>query len=85
VPDREADAKKQRDPDPEQIQREIEQARVALASAVDEIVYRTNPKRLSNEWKLSLKAKIQTPQGKAVIGAAGAVVVLLIVRRVRKH
>jgi hypothetical protein len=67
------------------IQREIEQARVSLASAVDQIAYRTSPKRLSEQVKRSLKEKAQSPQGKAVIGAAGAVVVLLIIRRVRNR
>ena len=67
------------------IQREIEQARVSLASAVDQIAYRTSPKRLSEQVKHTLKEKAQSPQGKAVIGAAGAVVVLLIIRRVRNR
>jgi hypothetical protein len=73
------------DRSPEDIQREIEQARVSLADAVDQIAYRTNPKRLSEQLKQSLKAKAQSPQGRAVIGAAGVIVVLLVVRRVRKH
>ncbi|HZZ96426.1 MAG TPA: DUF3618 domain-containing protein [Jatrophihabitantaceae bacterium] len=67
------------------IQREIEQARVSLAHAVDQIAYRTSPKRLSEQAKQSLKDKAQSPQGKAVIGAAGALVVLLIIRRVRNR
>jgi hypothetical protein len=67
------------------IERDIEQARVTLASAVDQIVYRTSPKRLSEQAKQSLTEKAKTPQGKAVIGGAGVVVVLLIVRRVRKR
>ena len=65
------------------IQREIEQARVSLANAVDQIAYRTSPKRLSEQAKQTLKEKAQSPQGKAVIGAAGAIVVLLIIRRIR--
>ncbi len=85
MPDRDVDVAKEPDPDPEQVQRDIEQARVALAGAVDEIVYRTSPKRLIDEVKQTLIARAQTPQGKAVIGAAGLVVVVLIVRRVRKH
>lgn len=67
------------------IQRDIEQARVTLASAVDQIAYRTNPKRLSEQAKVKLKEKTQSPQGKAVIGGAGALVVILIIRRVRKR
>jgi hypothetical protein len=65
------------------IQREIERARVSLASAVDQIAYRTNPKRVSENLKQALGQKAQTPVGMAVIGGSGLLVVLLIVRRVR--
>jgi hypothetical protein len=67
------------------IQRDIEQARVALAHAVDQIAYRTNPKRVRDNVVATLKAKAQTQQGKAVIGATGAVVLLLLIRRVRNR
>lgn len=69
----------------EEIQREIEQARASLAVAVDQLAERTNPKRLANEAKQSLLAKAQTPAGKAVIGGAGALVVLLVIRRIRRR
>jgi hypothetical protein len=71
--------------DADAIQREIEQARVSLASAVDQLAYRTNPKRVSEGVKQTLVAKAQTPAGMAVLGGTGLLVVLLIVRRVRKH
>lgn len=71
--------------DAEQIQRDIEQARVTLASSVDQIVDRTNPKRVAESAKTSLKQKALTPQGKAVIGGAGALVVFLIIRRIRRR
>jgi hypothetical protein len=73
------------DRSPEDIQREIEQARVTLADAVDQIAYRTSPKRLSEQVKQSLKEKAQSTQGRVVIGATGVLVVLLVVRRVRKR
>ena len=65
------------------IQRDIERARVNLANVVDQIAYRTAPKRLVENTKQSLIAKANSPQGKAVIGAVGVVVLLLVVRRVR--
>ncbi len=68
-----------------EIQRDIEQARVSLARAVDQITYRTNPKRVRDNVIATAKAKAQTQQGKAVIGGVGAVVLLLIVRRIRKR
>jgi hypothetical protein len=67
------------------IQRDIERARVSLGQAVDQIAYRTNPKRVRDNVLATLKEKAQTPQGKAVIGGAGAVLVLLVIRRVRKR
>lgn len=66
------------------IQREIEQARVSLASTVDQIAYRTNPKRVSESLKQTVVQKAQTPAGMAVLGGSGLLVVLLIVRRIRK-
>jgi osmotically-inducible protein OsmY len=67
------------------IQRDIEQSRAALAEAVDQLAFRTNPKRVSENLKQSLKAKAQSPQGRIVIGVTGGLVVLLIVKRIRKR
>ena len=68
---------------PEQVQREIEQARDALASAVDQLTDRTNPKRLADEAKQSLIARAQSPAGKAVIAGAGVLLLLVVVRGIR--
>jgi peptidyl-tRNA hydrolase len=67
------------------IQRDIEQSRAALAEAVDQLAYRTNPKRVSDNVKQSLREKAQSTQGKVVIGVAGGVMALLIIKRIRKH
>jgi hypothetical protein len=71
--------------DADAIQREIEQARVSLAETVDQIAYRTNPKRVSEGIKHTLVVKAQTPAGMAVLGGTGVVLVLLIVRRIRNR
>jgi hypothetical protein len=68
----------------EQIQRDIEQSRTALAQTVDQLAYRTDPKRIAAQTKQRLRDRAQTTSGRIVIGAAGAVVVLLIVKRIRK-
>ncbi len=73
------------DREAEKIQRDIEQARESLASAVDQIAYRTNPKRVRDNVVATLKAKAQTPQGRAVVGGVGAVILLLVIRRVRNR
>ena len=67
------------------IQRDIEQARAGLAQAVDQLAYRTNPKRVSEQVKQSLRERAMTTQGRIVIGVTGSVIVLLIVKRIRKR
>jgi hypothetical protein len=67
----------------EQVQHEIESARDALASAVDQLATRTNPKRVADDAKQALVDKAKTPVGLAVVGGAGALVVLLVVLRIR--
>ena len=69
----------------DEIQRDIEQARAGLAESVDRLAYRTNPKRVAANAKLSLRAKIDSPQGRIVLGVTGGLVVLLVVRRIRKR
>jgi hypothetical protein len=69
----------------DEIQREIERSRAALAETVDQLAYRTNPKRVGDKLRQTLREKAATPQGRAVIGVVGGVVVLLVVRRIRKH
>jgi hypothetical protein len=69
----------------DQVQAEIENARDALAVAVDQLATRANPKRLADDAKQSLRERAQSPAGKAVIGGVGALVLLLVIRRVRKR
>lgn len=68
----------------DEIQRDIEGARVALAGAVDQIAQRTSPKRVMNELKSSLKQKAATPEGKAVLAGTGLLLAVLILRRAKK-
>lgn len=69
----------------EQIQRDIEQARAGLAEAVDQLAYRTNPKRVAGDAKQALLVKINSPQGRIVIGVSGGLALLLVIRRFRKR
>ncbi|SDJ38570.1 Protein of unknown function [Frankineae bacterium MT45] len=68
----------------EQIQQEIEQARVSLATTVDQLAERTNPKHIADDAKNALLAKAQTPQGRAVIGGVSVLFVLYVARNLRK-
>lgn len=68
----------------DEIQRQIEQARTSLADAVDQLTYRTHPKRVVENTKASLVAKAQTDQGKIVIGVVGGLLAILILRKIFK-
>ena len=69
----------------DEIQRDIEQSRVALAAAVDQLAYRGSPKRVVEQVKRTVKDRAQSPVGRVVIAAAGGVVLVLVIRRVRAH
>lgn len=70
---------------PEQIQRDIEQARASLAVAVDRLAERTSPKRVADDAKQAMAEKVRSPQGRAVIAGAGVLVLLLVIRRIRSR
>lgn len=70
---------------PEQIQQEIDSARRALAGSLDQLVARTSPKRLADDGKRKALAWAGSPAGKAVLGGAGALAALLIVRKIRSR
>jgi hypothetical protein len=63
---------------PEQIQFEIDAARESLASTLDELSYRGNPKRLTAQGKAAALAFLQSPPGLAIVGAVGLVVVAVV-------
>jgi hypothetical protein len=65
----------------DEIQSDIESARASLADAVDQLTYRTNPKRVADGAKEALLARARTPQGKAVMAGVGALFALAVVRR----
>jgi Protein of unknown function (DUF3618) len=66
------------------IEREIEQARVSLASSLDQLVERTSPKRLAQTTKDNLVARIKTREGMTVLGAAAAGIIgLVVLARIR--
>ena len=69
---------------PDEIQREIEQARDDLATAVDQLAYRTNPQRLSDQAKQTIREKAQSDQGRMVLAGVGVLVLVYIVWRVRR-
>jgi hypothetical protein len=67
--------------DPDSIEREIEKARDALASTLDEIGTKASPKRLTDNAKSSLHTTLEQPKVKYPLIGAGVLVGLLLLRK----
>jgi hypothetical protein len=67
--------------DPDTIQREIEQARDALASTLDQLGTQANPKKLVGDAKASAVSKLNEPKIKYPLIGIVALIVLLLLRK----
>jgi hypothetical protein len=67
--------------DPDTIQREIEQARTALAATLDELSERASPQKLVEQGKSSVLDVLRQPKVKYTLIAVGAVVGFALVRK----
>ncbi|WP_020500657.1 DUF3618 domain-containing protein [Sciscionella marina] len=67
--------------DPETIQHEIEQARDALAGTLDQLGAKANPQRLADTARSTVQAKLAEPKVKYALIGAGALVGLLVLRK----
>jgi Protein of unknown function (DUF3618) len=67
--------------DPETIQREIEQARDALAATLDELGTKANPKQYVDQGKDAVRARLDDPRLRYALIGVGVLVGVLIVRR----
>ena len=67
--------------DPDTIQREIEQAREALAGTLDALTQKAHPKRLVEGGKQSVQDKLADPKVKYALIAVGGLVALLVLRK----
>jgi hypothetical protein len=67
--------------DPDTIQREIEQARDALADSLDALSERAHPKRFVDAGKQSVQSRLADPKIRYSLMAIGAVLVLALLRR----
>jgi Protein of unknown function (DUF3618) len=67
--------------DPDTIQREIEQARDALAQSLDELGERANPKRFVDSGKQSLQSRLSDPKIKYGLIAIGALIAFALIRK----
>ena len=67
--------------DPDTIHREIEQARDALASTLDQLGTKANPKKLVNEAKEGAASTLNSPKVKYPLIGLGALILLLLIRK----
>lgn len=72
------------DRDPEIIRGEIDQARDQLASTVDALADRANPRRVADDVKAAALQFVKKPAVAISIAGLGTVVLLLVVRRNRR-
>jgi hypothetical protein len=73
------------DRDPNAIKQDIDQARDQLASTVDALAERANPRRIADDAKASVIQFVQKPAVMVSIAGLGTVVVVLFVRRIRRR
>ena len=67
--------------DPDTIQREIEQARDALAASLDELGARANPHRVVEHSKASVQATFANPKVRYPLIGLGVLIVLGLLRK----
>ena len=73
------------DRDPDTIKREIDQARDQLATTVDSLAERANPRKLADDLKAGVARFVRKPAVAASLAGVGALVIVLFVRRVRRR
>ena len=73
------------DRDPETIKRDIDVARDQLASTVDSLAERANPRRLADDLKARVVGFVRKPAVAVSLVGIGSVVVVVVVRRIRNR
>jgi hypothetical protein len=67
--------------DPDTIQREIEQARDALAVTLDQLGTKASPQRLVDTAKSNVRSTLDRPKVRYSLIGLGALIMLLLVRK----
>lgn len=73
------------DRDPDTIKQEIDVARDQLAATVDSLAQRANPRRLADDVKIRVIAFVKKPVVTVSLAGVGAIVVVVVVHRVRNR
>ena len=73
------------DRDPDSIKQDINQARDQLATTVDALAERANPRRIADDAKAGVVAFVTKPVVAVSLAGVGALVVVLLIRRIRRR
>jgi hypothetical protein len=73
------------DRDPDTIKQDIDVARNQLASTVDSLAERANPRRLADDIKVRVLEFVKKPAVTASLVGLGALTVVIVVRRAPHH
>jgi hypothetical protein len=73
------------DRDPDTIKRDIDQARDQLASTVDSLAERANPRRVADDIKAGVVRFVKKPAVAISLAGVGVLVVGLVIRRIRRR
>ena len=71
--------------DPDTIKRDIDVARDQLASTIDSLAVRANPRRLADDIKVRVIEFVKKPAVAESLVGVGALTVIIVVRRVRNR
>lgn len=71
--------------DPERIKKDIDQAREQLASTVDILAERANPRRLADDVKTRVVGFVRKPAVMVSLAGVGGVIVVVVIRRIRNR
>ena len=73
------------DRDPDTIKQEIDLARDQLASTVDSLAERANPRRIADDAKAGLVRFVKKPPVEYSLAGLGVLAVVLLFRRIRNR
>jgi len=73
------------DRDPDKIKQDIDVARDQLASTVDALAERADPRRIADDVRSGVVEFVRKPAVMASIAGLGAVVLVIVVRRIRNR
>ena len=73
------------DRDPDTIKRDIDQARDQLASTVDSLAERANPRKIADDLRAGVVRFVKKPAVAVSLAGVGAVVVVVVFRRIRRR